>query len=129
MLFALQRFADSIHAKFASHVKGEPEDQLRAPFEQLLADAGTVDNIEVLAVGETLLDNHGGKPDFGVSAGKQSWLGYLLTRVASRTVRPARRRARRRHACRRQPATGTRAVAQGAGSQCVAPADRLTRRS
>ena len=57
---ALARFADAVHQKFSSHVSGEPEDQLRAPFEQLLIDAGNVAGSTVLAIGETLLGNHGG---------------------------------------------------------------------
>ena len=67
---ALRQFADAIHQKFSVHVSGEPEDQLRAPFEQLLAAAGGVAGVAVVAIGETLLSNHGGKPDFGVSVNK-----------------------------------------------------------
>lgn len=70
MLTPLQQFADAIHGKFSVHVSGEPEDQLRAPFEHLLAAAGTVAGVAVVAVGETLLVNHGGRPDFGVSVNK-----------------------------------------------------------
>jgi hypothetical protein len=60
MLSALGEFADSIHKKFASHVVGEPEDQLRAPFEHLLAAIGKIVGSDVLAIGETLLDERGG---------------------------------------------------------------------
>lgn len=70
MQSALQEFADAIHAKFSSNVTGEPEDQLRAPFERLLQLAGEVAGVAVVAVGETLLDNHAGRPDFGISANK-----------------------------------------------------------
>lgn len=70
MLSALREFADAIHNKFASHVTGEPEDQLRAPFEHLLNSVGTSIGTDVLAIGETLLGNHGGKPDFGISTDK-----------------------------------------------------------
>lgn len=70
MLSALQQFAEAIHQKFSAHVTGEPEDQLRAPFEQLLAAAGEAAGTHVLAIGETLLGNHVGRPDFGVSANK-----------------------------------------------------------
>lgn len=66
---ALERFAESVRRKFATQVSGEPEDQLRAPFEQLLADAGTATGQQVLAIGETLLANKGGKPDFGIAIG------------------------------------------------------------
>lgn len=67
---ALQQFAQTLQQKFSTHVKGEPEDQLRAPFEQLLVEAGKAASVEVLAIGETLLDNRGGRPDFGISADK-----------------------------------------------------------
>lgn len=70
MKAALEPFADALRQKFSSHVTGEPEDQLRAPFERLLRDTGAILGQEVLAIGETLLANRGGKPDFGVSAGK-----------------------------------------------------------
>lgn len=70
MLSALRQFADAIHKKFSVHVSGEPEDQLRAPLEELLSAAGEQAGVAVVAIGETLLDNHGGKPDFGVSANK-----------------------------------------------------------
>src|SRR5690606_32980502 len=56
---ALKRFASLAQQKFASHVSGEPEDQLRAPFEQLLVDAGKVIGIDVLGIGETLLEGRG----------------------------------------------------------------------
>ncbi|MEP6897588.1 MAG: N-6 DNA methylase [Rhodanobacter sp.] len=41
----------------------------------MLADAGKTLAIDVLAIGETLLANHGGKPDFGVST-NQLLCGY-----------------------------------------------------
>jgi hypothetical protein len=65
----LKCFAETVRQKFSVHIRGEPEDQLRAPFEQLLKDAGERAGFEVQAVGETRLAS-GGKPDFGVSVGK-----------------------------------------------------------
>ena len=70
MKAALAMFADIVQRKFSSQVTGEPEDQLRAPFEQLLRDGGAALGYDVLAIGETLLANRGGKPDFGVAVGK-----------------------------------------------------------
>lgn len=68
---ALKRFAQSVHDKFSTHVTGEPEDQLRAPFERLLTEAGVAAGTDrVIAVGETLLQNRGGRPDYGVAIGK-----------------------------------------------------------
>jgi hypothetical protein len=70
MLSALQQFADAVHEKFSARISGEPEDQLRAPFEHLLVAVGKLIGTDVLAIGETLLGNRGGKPDFGIATGK-----------------------------------------------------------
>jgi len=40
ILAALQRFADAVTAKMKALTPGEPEDQLRGPFETLMQDAG-----------------------------------------------------------------------------------------
>lgn len=37
---AIRRFAEALQKKFASPIPGEPEDQLRGPFERLLDEAG-----------------------------------------------------------------------------------------
>ncbi|MDR3323188.1 MAG: N-6 DNA methylase, partial [Zoogloeaceae bacterium] len=67
MTSALHQFAQTLHEKFSSHVTGEPEEQLRAPFEQLLAAAGReLGFANVLPIGETLLTNIG-RPDYGVA--------------------------------------------------------------
>jgi len=63
----LEQFSTALQEKFSSTVPGEPEDQLRAPFEALMKEAGVAMGHEVVAVGETRLANNGGRPDFGVS--------------------------------------------------------------
>lgn len=70
MRTALERFAAAAQQKFSSHVSGEPEDQLRARFGHLLAEAGGAIGLDLLAIGEILLANRGGKPDFGVSSSR-----------------------------------------------------------
>lgn len=70
MQAVLEQFAHTLQQKFAARVKSEPEDQLRAPFEQLLSAAGNAIGIPTLAIGETRLANSGGKPDFGISVDK-----------------------------------------------------------
>lgn len=62
----LQEYADALQAKFSALTSGEPEDQLRAPFERLLTEGGKVLGIAVLPIGETLLGGGVGKPDFGI---------------------------------------------------------------
>ncbi|MDR0672880.1 MAG: N-6 DNA methylase, partial [Zoogloeaceae bacterium] len=67
----LRRFAKALFEKFSVHVDGEPEDQLRAPFEQLLMEAGAALGFpDVVPVGETLLVDGGGRPDYGVAVSK-----------------------------------------------------------
>ena len=66
----LEAFADAVQEKFSSTISGQPEDQLRSPFERLLADAGQVVGRQVLATGEAQLTGNGGRPDFGVSVNR-----------------------------------------------------------
>ena len=64
---ALRTFAAEVTAKSSGVVSGEPEDQLRAPFETLLQIAGAILEKEVICVGETLLKHRIGKPDYGIN--------------------------------------------------------------
>ena len=64
---ALREFAAEVTAKSGSAVAGEPEDQLRGPFETLLRDVGTTLGKAVVCVGETRLSERQGKPDYGVT--------------------------------------------------------------
>jgi hypothetical protein len=67
----LRRFAQALHEKFSVPVDGEPEDQLRAPFEQLLTETGAALGFpEVTPVGEIRLAHGGGRPDYGVAVGR-----------------------------------------------------------
>lgn len=67
---ALQTFAEEIHRKFASHVDGEPEDQIRAPFEGLMRAAGQHSGLAVTAIGETRIETANARPDYGITVGK-----------------------------------------------------------
>lgn len=62
----LQSYADAIRTKFSALTSGEPEDQLRAPFERLLTEGGTASGLNIVAIGETLLSSGLGKPDYSV---------------------------------------------------------------
>lgn len=66
---ALRQFAATLKEKFSSHVTGEPEDQLRAPFEHLIVAAGHLVGVATLAIGEMRLED-GGRPDFGISVNR-----------------------------------------------------------
>ena len=63
---ALRHFAAEVTAKSASIVTGDPEDQLRGPFETLLSTVGKSLGKAVVCVGETRLTDRQGRPDYGV---------------------------------------------------------------
>lgn len=88
MKIALQKFANTLREKFSVHINGEPEDQLRGPFETLFAEAGhIVTGVKVHAIGETLLADNGGRPDFGVSVDKLL-CGYLELKRPTKGAKP-----------------------------------------
>ena len=62
----LQVFAEAVKAKTEAFVLGQPEDQLRAPFESFIMGAATDWNWEVVCVGESNLPDHLGRPDYAV---------------------------------------------------------------
>ena len=63
---ALQHFAEAVKGKMGLMTPGEPEDQLRAPFENFMADAGPALGGNVACKGETPLADRLGKPDYAV---------------------------------------------------------------
>ena len=60
---ALQKFAAAVTEKMTQITSGEPEDQLRAPFESLISAAASVFGWEVICTGEVRLPGHLGKPE------------------------------------------------------------------
>lgn len=73
---ALQTFAASVQAKLNAVTKGEPEDQLRAPFESLMVEIGQILSRDIVCTGETLLKDRIGKPDYAIEA-SQLLAGYV----------------------------------------------------
>jgi hypothetical protein len=74
MLAALRRFADAVTAKMKALTPGEPEDQLRGPFETFMQEAGYIlsgQKAHVVCTGETRLAGRLGKPDYAAHAGEQ----------------------------------------------------------
>ena len=67
---ALRDFAEEVTEKSSGTIVGESEDQLRAPFGALMRSVGAELEREIVCVGETLLQNRIGKPDFGVISGR-----------------------------------------------------------
>ena len=63
---ALQEMAGAVAEKMAQISTGEPEDQLRAPFENFMAEVARTVGWKVICTGETLLPGGIGKPDYAV---------------------------------------------------------------
>jgi hypothetical protein len=68
ILVALQRFADSVTAKMTTLTIGEPEDQLRGPFETFMEEVGRALVVKVVCTGEVRLPGRIGKPDYAIHA-------------------------------------------------------------
>jgi len=66
LLGALRKFAEAVTAKMSQLTAGEPEDQLRAPFETLMHEFGGALSWKIVCTGETRLGGRVGKPDYAV---------------------------------------------------------------
>lgn len=72
---------------------GNPEDQLRAPFEQLLLDLATLSGYQnVVAVGESPLGNLGLRPDYAITVG-DSLAGFVEIKAPGKGADPRRFKA------------------------------------
>jgi len=67
---ALKAFSEAVSAKMSQLTPGEPEDQLRNPFDNFMADAAKALGWNVVCKGETPLPDRLGRPDFGVHLNK-----------------------------------------------------------
>ena len=63
---ALQEFAAAVTSKMSQVTLGEPEEQLRTPFENFIAAAADALDWDVVCTGETPLPDRLGRPDFAV---------------------------------------------------------------
>ncbi|MFW6118994.1 MAG: type ISP restriction/modification enzyme [Planctomycetota bacterium] len=66
---ALQDFAEAVTLKMSQAAAGEPEEQLRGPFENLIQAVGEATAQDVVPKGESSLPGRTGKPDFAVTVG------------------------------------------------------------
>ncbi len=66
----LRDFAEAVRVKTAGFAGGEPEDQLRNPFENFMTSVGRALGWDLICKGETLLPDRLGKPDFAISLNK-----------------------------------------------------------
>jgi hypothetical protein len=67
---ALRVFAADVTAKMAQLSLGEPEDQVRGPFENFMAGVGAALGWNVVCTGETRLPGRLGRPDYAVHLNK-----------------------------------------------------------
>ncbi len=63
---ALQEFAAAVTDKLTQITHGEPEEQLRAPFENFIGAAASALGWDVVCTGETPLPDRLGRPDYAV---------------------------------------------------------------
>jgi len=89
ILAALKKFADSVTAKMNTLTAGEPEDQLRGPFEVFMREVGHALALDVVCTGETKLPGRLGKPDYAVHAPKLL-AGYVELKAPGVGANPAR---------------------------------------
>src|SRR5688572_8383383 len=84
---ASPKFGKAVKAKLASPaIHGEPEDQLRAPIEQLIADLAELCGLPlsaVTAVGETKLGDLKTRPDYAVSV-HNALAGFIEIKAAGK---------------------------------------------
>ena len=86
---ALQRFAETVRAKMSTLTPGEPEDQLRGPFENFMGDAARALGWNVVCTGETKLPGRLGKPDYAVHLNKLL-AGYVELKAPGVGANPGR---------------------------------------
>jgi hypothetical protein len=90
---AISTFGAGAKQKLANKaVTGAPEDQLRAPFEQLLADMGELASIprtKVVAVGESSLSDLKTRPDYAVTV-YNALVGFVELKAPGKGANPAR---------------------------------------
>jgi hypothetical protein len=89
ILAALRKFADAVTEKMNALIAGEPEDQLRGPFEVFMEEAGKALALKVVCAGETRLPGRLGKPDYAVHAAKLL-AGYVELKKPGLGANPSR---------------------------------------
>ena len=66
---AIRAFGEELAPRYRLGAPGEPEDQLRGPFETLLKTVGADLGLDVVLQGETLIRDLKAKPDYSVETG------------------------------------------------------------
>lgn len=89
VLAALRKFAGAVTAKMTTPTAGEPEDQLRAPFEAFMDEVGRAVARKIVCTGETRLPGRLGKPDYAVHA-TRVLVGYVELKAPGLGAKPNR---------------------------------------
>ena len=89
ILAALQKFADTVTVKMKALAPGEPEDQLRGPFETCMEEIGKALALRLICVGETRLAERLGKPDYAILVANLL-AGYVELKAPGVGANPAR---------------------------------------
>ncbi len=92
---ALQDLAAAVTEKTTQPTAGEPEDQLRAPFETFMADVAAALGRRVTCTGETPLPDRLGRPDYAVH-GNGLLVGYVEIKAPGTGADAARFKGRNR---------------------------------
>jgi hypothetical protein len=87
LLPVLRTFAEQVHAKFAAAARGEPEDQLKPPIDQLFTSYGKIVSKSIVLKGASLLKDRLGKPDFAAHDGKLL-IGYVELKAPGKRANP-----------------------------------------
>ena len=86
---ALQEFAAAVTGKLTQITHGEPEEQLRAPFENFMGAAAGALGWDVVCTGETPLPDRLGRPDYAVHL-NSLLAGYVELKPAGTGVTASR---------------------------------------
>lgn len=90
---AISNFGIAAHKKLSNpSAKGEPEDQLRAPFEQLLRDMAVLSGFapeHITAVGETSLSDLKTRPDYSITV-QNALVGFAELKAPGKGANPKR---------------------------------------
>ena len=101
---ALQDFAAAVTAKMTQVTAGEPEDQVRGPFETFMEAAARAFGWEVVCTGETPLPDRLGRPDYAVHR-NQLLAGYVELKAPGIGATATRFKGRNREQFKRFSAT------------------------
>ena len=101
---ALQDFAASVTAKMTQLTPGEPEDQVRGPFEIFITEVARVLGWNVVCTGETPLPGRLGRPDYAVHL-NQLLAGYVELKAPGTGATASRFKGRNRAQFERFSAT------------------------